>query len=335
MLTTFGSFSSVTPSANETSSQTRPRLQFTETACLRSGTLGQSELVPQMHRDQPDAWPKVVANPRSTHVVNSAGNDCTCAVLCPSPTVAKTLAAQEPWHHGVAMSTARFRLSSALRRSGPFCSIVLAVAGCQSANSGNAFANGGAGTQSDASGAAGNVTNCDGDAAVSDAASPPKDCQVVIEEHPPVSFQHITDCSPISYDTNPPSGGDHYSDWAAFQNYDFPVPAGFLVHDLEHGAIVIWYNCPCDCPNEVAQAKAMIDALPTDDSCTGYSAARRITLSPYPDLTVRWAASAWGWTLRANCFDPVGFANFYTAHFGQGREQTCAPGTAILPNTCH
>jgi len=159
-------------------------------------------------------------------------------------------------------------------------------------------------------------------------------CHAAVQDYPASSFQHVADCSPLTFATNPPSGGDHYADWAAYQNYDFPVPAGFLVHDLEHGAVVIGYNCPDGCAAEVAQAKAAIAGWPVDDACAGSSTARRVTLTPYPELTVRWAASSWGWTLRADCFDPIEFANFFETHGGQGREQTCAPGIDIQPDTC-
>jgi hypothetical protein len=159
-------------------------------------------------------------------------------------------------------------------------------------------------------------------------------CAVTIEQHPPASSTHVTSCSPVAYDTNPPSGGDHYPDWAAFQTYDFPVPEGFLVHSMEHGAVVFWYNCPSGCDQEVAAAKAMIDALPPDDACIGCPTSKRVILTPNPDLTVRWAASAWGVTLGSDCFDPTEYARFYEEHFGQGREQECAAGLAIMPDTC-
>ena len=78
-------------------------------------------------------------------------------------------------------------------------------------------------------------------------------CQSVVEAHPPTSTAHLAQCLPVSYDTNPPSGGTHYDAWAAFQNYDYVVPDGYLVHSLEHGAVVFWYNCPGGCPDEVAR----------------------------------------------------------------------------------
>jgi hypothetical protein len=144
-----------------------------------------------------------------------------------------------------------------------------------------------------------------------------------MEEHPIEGFRHLPVCAPVSYQTNPPSSGDHYSRWAAYRTYDTPIGPGFWVHDLEHGAVVVSYHCPEGCPAEVAAAQALIDALPAD---CGDSPARRMILVPYPDLSTKFAASAWGFTLRASCFDRDAFAAFVAQHYGHGRESICADG---------
>jgi len=159
-------------------------------------------------------------------------------------------------------------------------------------------------------------------------------CAAVEEESSPASTAHVVPCSAVTYDTDPPSGGAHFSVWAAFQSYDFPVPHGFLVHALEHGAVVYWYNCPEGCADEVAAAEAMIAALPEDPVCRGRATPNRVILTPSPSLGTRWAASSWGFTLRADCFDPDPFRDFYTQHFGRGLEPLCNPGEVITAATC-
>jgi Protein of unknown function (DUF3105) len=138
--------------------------------------------------------------------------------------------------------------------------------------------------------------------------------------HPEEGANHVVACSTACYGTVPPSSGNHYPIWPVYKAYDQPVPWGFLVHGLEHGAIVVVYNCPCDCPEEVAAAKAWIAGLPTDGSC---GEPPRVVLAPDPTLDVRWAASAWGWTLRAATFDPAAFQTFFSAHYDHGRESIC------------
>jgi hypothetical protein len=160
-------------------------------------------------------------------------------------------------------------------------------------------------------------------------------CQQISETHPPASASHLATCSDIPYDSNPPTGGDHYGVWAAFQSYDFAVPDGFLVHALEHGAVVFWYNCPDGCADEVAQAEAMINALPLDPLCAGLSTPRRAVLVPSPSLDARWAASAWGFLQKADCFDANSLSSFYMEHFGQGPEALCGPsGVTLTPTSC-
>ena len=96
------------------------------------------------------------------------------------------------------------------------------------------------------------------------------------------------------------------------------------MHALEHGAIVVVYNCPGGCADELAAAQAWIDALPPEPAtspCAGD--APRVILAPDPTLDVRWAATAWTWTLRACSFDAPMFRSFFDAHYGQGRETVC------------
>jgi hypothetical protein len=160
------------------------------------------------------------------------------------------------------------------------------------------------------------------------------ECNVQTFERPPASATHTLECADIIYSTTPPSGGNHYAIWAAFQSYDYPLPAGFVVHDLEHGAIVFWYDCPEGCPDEVAEVQAFIDSQPEDPLCDGFTAARRAVLVPYPGLGARWAASAWGFALTAECFDRAEFGAFYTAHYGNGPESFCNDGQVIPENAC-
>jgi hypothetical protein len=63
-------------------------------------------------------------------------------------------------------------------------------------------------------------------------------------------------------------------------------------------------------------------------------------LVPDPKLDARWGASAWGFTLRARCFDPAVFTAFYEAHAGGAEAPEavlCATGADLRDpsaNTC-
>lgn len=161
-------------------------------------------------------------------------------------------------------------------------------------------------------------------------------CAIVIEQHPQEGAQpypvHIPCTGPTDFQTVPPSSGNHFQCWPEYRTFDVPVPWGNLVHGLEHGAVIIVYNCGSgqDCVDEVARAQALIDTLPPDPTC---GTARRVILAPDPTLPVRWAASAWTWTLQADCFDETAFAQFYVDHVGHTYEDLCNPG-APYANLC-
>lgn len=188
-----------------------------------------------------------------------------------------------------------------------------------------------------AEGGSGDVSGAGGDGgtgAVSVISDPVGPCDTVIETLAPTSAAHVESCSEIIYPTNPPSGGPHYPVWAAFQEYDFPVPHGYLVHAMEHGAVVFFYNCPGGCDDEVEEVRQMIDDLPEDPLCVGTGALRRAILTPDPELDARWGAGAWGYAMRAECVDAEQMTDFYMAHEGNGPEQLCGAGLEVTEADC-
>jgi hypothetical protein len=175
-----------------------------------------------------------------------------------------------------------------------------------------------------------------------DASPPTGPCAAVEQRHGIEGHDHVPSCTTIRYGTTPPSSGSHYPEWAAFKVYDSAIPEGFWVHDLEHGAVVLSYNCALarsdgdaspagDCASDVAAARRMIDSLPDDPLCTAAAEGvrHRIVLVPDPKLDVPFAASAWGWTLRARCFDEGTFRAFVDRHYAQGPEALCAQGADV------
>jgi hypothetical protein len=165
-------------------------------------------------------------------------------------------------------------------------------------------------------------------------------CHAIAEQHPIEGANHVPECSYVAYQTLPPSSGNHYPIWGAYKTYTLPLPEGYWVHDLEHGAVVLTYQCDdAGCADEVAAAQQVMDDVADDPICSGTGVNHRLVMTPDPRLDVRFAASAWGWTLRADCFDPVAFGAFIDAHYGQGPEAICSNGadpvgTAGAPAGC-
>lgn len=133
----------------------------------------------------------------------------------------------------------------------------------------------------------------------------------------------------LTYCTTPPASGDHYPVWAAFQEYDKPVEWPYLVHSMEHGAVVLLYHCPPPgCPELVAQLRSVRDGLPEDPKCVDQPTPRRVIIAPSPTPTIgtQIAAAAWGATYGADCFDEATLSAFVRDSYGKGPEDICFPG---------
>lgn len=71
-------------------------------------------------------------------------------------------------------------------------------------------------------------------------------CSAVVDSPASGTQQHVEEGTEIKYSTSPPSSGKHYPVWAEFgKNFydksDRPA-VGNLVHNLEHGYTLMWYN---------------------------------------------------------------------------------------------
>jgi hypothetical protein len=152
-------------------------------------------------------------------------------------------------------------------------------------------------------------------------------CTVTTATEPAASRNHLAVCSAVEYPFVPPSSGDHYALWADFETYTQPVPWGFLVHDLEHGAIVLLYDPSSAAATDIQAAFASaIAAHGMDPICRDQSWPSRFVVAPATDLNTPIAALAWEHTYEATCLDPPSLTAFIAAHYGQAPEALCAPG---------
>jgi hypothetical protein len=114
-----------------------------------------------------------------------------------------------------------------------------------------------------------------------------------------------------AYTSNPPASGAHYADAPRWGSYDQPLPDELLIHGLEHGGIVIGYNCAEACPELAAQLKALVSEYPA-----------KVVLAPRPnkDNPYRITATAWRWLDGFNDFDAARIRAFIAAHKDKGPE---------------
>ena len=176
-------------------------------------------------------------------------------------------------------------------------------------------------------GGSGGAASDAGDAAVEP--DSPVNCGTIVTSYAVDPSPHITACFPVLYSSNPPTSGPHYPSWAAFKTYTTPVPRGFTVHDLEHGAVVISYKCAGACAAEVAALQAFVDARPADPICVA-PVKSRIVITPDPLLDVPFAAAAWGFALTSQCFDLPALGAFIDAHYGLAPENFCFDGVDVI-----
>lgn len=159
-------------------------------------------------------------------------------------------------------------------------------------------------------------------------------CTPVVATHPVVASPHVATCSAVTYETDPPTSGPHYPVWAAFKTYGVAVNPGFLVHALEHGAIVISWRCDNGCESSLAALNTMLEARAADPLCDPL-VKHRIIVVPRPTQDVALVAWAWGASFKAGCFDLAGLSDFIDAWYAKGPENVCAQGVdieTILPD---
>jgi hypothetical protein len=163
-----------------------------------------------------------------------------------------------------------------------------------------------------------------------------KDC--VEKSYPGLAPRHLT--SPdtkVKYDSFPPSSGPHYQQWAPWGLYEDPIKQTILVHNLEHGGLVIQYG-------DVGQDQvAKLQAFFQDDP-------NALIVAPFPKLGKKFALTAWneppypqgdsnfknidpgkGYVMTCTNFDEKAFSQFRDAHRGKAGERV--PVSSLVPGT--
>ena len=133
-----------------------------------------------------------------------------------------------------------------------------------------------------------------------------------------VSDPHIPlDSDPGEYNSDPPTSGPHYAEEARagfFDKNNYQFPAGYLVHNLEHGYVIFWYNCDLldesDCTNLKEQIKTTMDDL----------GGTKLIAYPWTSLDVPLVMTSWGRLQRFETFDAEQAKAFYRANLNRAPE---------------
>ena len=130
------------------------------------------------------------------------------------------------------------------------------------------------------------------------------------------SADHVPDGTAIEYSTNPPTSGMHYDNPmpAGFYAEDSPEatqldhPESYIVHSLEHGYVVIWYNCngldDAACQSLTGEVQGVIQDYPV-----------KVIAFPWPNMQENVVMTAWTIEQRFDSgFDPQLAGKFIEAN---------------------
>ena len=139
--------------------------------------------------------------------------------------------------------------------------------------------------------------------------------------------QSDPNCGSNPYSSLPATSGPHWdpSGIANWGVYTTPQPETQLIHNLEHGGIVIWYD-------PEALTVESIDALTAyvqSQNASGVSGRYKFILSPWggsDPLPAPVVATAWRWSLELETADIDAIDEFARAHYGESPEPNGGPG---------
>jgi hypothetical protein len=134
---------------------------------------------------------------------------------------------------------------------------------------------------------------------------------------------HVQQGTVVMYNHDPPTSGCHYNlgyGTAPIQAgaYDQMIQPEYWVHNLEHGYIVVLYNCPSGCSSEFQRLRSWYKGLPADP--TGVVSYAKVIIIPWSSMTVPFAAVSWDWYDPIPNFSIAEVQRFYANHAGHGPE---------------
>lgn len=125
---------------------------------------------------------------------------------------------------------------------------------------------------------------------------------------------HVGPGQPITYTNYPPTSGKHYPGTAEFGFSYKEIAEGYLVHSMEHGAVVIYYRP--DLPEGVKEnLRQLFTQIPPDKD-----GLVKLIVAPYPKLKTPMALAAWTRLLPLSEFDFEQIWAFYHALVSKGPE---------------
>lgn len=134
-------------------------------------------------------------------------------------------------------------------------------------------------------------------------------CGPVVDVPPTGASQHVS--PPVTYDRTPPNSGPHMGSWVMVRQRRYPVEEApaveQVVHNLEHGWVVIWYH-----PQGTDTGRL--------DHALAAAKARKLVAFPWvgsTPLPTPYVITAWGHEQRCTGISGVAIADFLKEHGGK------------------
>jgi hypothetical protein len=116
------------------------------------------------------------------------------------------------------------------------------------------------------------------------------------------------------YNSDPPTSGPHYDQTVEAGVYLEQIPDEYLVHNLEHGYVIIWYDCTALSEDECAELVAgMLNVFEAFD---GY----KVIGVPRLGMQTPIALTSWGRLARLETWDEAFVIDFIETYQNQAPE---------------
>jgi hypothetical protein len=147
-----------------------------------------------------------------------------------------------------------------------------------------------------------------------------------VEEPEIEGQQHVDTSETVDYKTSPPTSGNH---WPPGQEadpgfYSDTVANESLVHNMEHGQIVIWYSPEAE-QETVDNIESLVENA--NDSSNVNAGAPPLIAVPFEDVPEgkNFVLTAWGASQACENYSLAAINEFRTTYQGRGPEQVTAP----------
>lgn len=120
---------------------------------------------------------------------------------------------------------------------------------------------------------------------------------------------HLPVGTKINYNSNPPAAGQHYPETAHAGIYNKAPEDGYLVHSLEHGAIILWYRSDLSAA-DIEKLKKIFNQM-----------SGKIIMTPRKSLDVSVALTSWGRLLKLQSINEKQIKAFFKTNIDRAPEQ--------------